>query len=107
MRPARVPHHRPARKTRFPSPRETPMTRKSADSPLKVRIGIQPTGWTNDDFPEIGNDTPYQQILDQTKETGFVGGSTGHNYPTHLPSLIWALKHRDLGITSTWVGTKF
>src|SRR5947209_11800590 len=74
----------------------------------KIRIGIQPTGWTNDDFPEIGNNLPYQVILDQTKEAGFEGGSTGHNYPTqHLPSLLHALQTRHLGITSTWVGTKF
>ena len=83
------------------------MSANHESSEHKVRIGIQPTGWTNDDFPEIGNDTPYQQILDETKETGFEGGSTGHNYPTHVPSLIFALKRRGLGITSTWVGTQF
>jgi inosose dehydratase len=83
------------------------MSAKNKSRRLKVRIGIQPTGWTNDDFPEIGDDTPYQRILAETKETGFEGGSTGHNYPTHLPSLIWALRERELGITSTWVGTRF
>ncbi|MDB6032629.1 MAG: 2-keto-myo-inositol dehydratase [Verrucomicrobiales bacterium] len=72
-----------------------------------IKIGIQPTGWTNDDFPEIGNDTPYQLILDQTRQTGFVGGSTGHNYPSHLQSLQHDLQSRGLGITSTWVGTQF
>jgi inosose dehydratase len=72
-----------------------------------IRIGIQPTGWTNDDFPEIGNSTPYQQILDETAQASFEGGSTGHNYPTHLPSLRYELGSRKLGITSTWVGTKF
>ena len=51
-------------------------------------LGIQPTGWTNDDFQEIGNDTPFQQILEETADAGFAGGSTGHNYPTHLPSLL-------------------
>ena len=70
-------------------------------------IGIQPTGWTNDDFPEIGNDTPYQVILDQTRETGFQGGSTGHNYPNHLPSLLHAIQSRQLRVSSTWVGTTF
>ena len=72
-----------------------------------LKIGIQPTCWTNDDFPEIGNDTPYQQILDETRDTGFAGGSTGHNYPSHLQSLQWALRKRGLGVTSTWVGTHF
>ena len=73
----------------------------------KMIIGIQPTGWTNDDFPEIGNDTPYQVILDQTRECGYEGGSTGHNYPTHLPSLKRAIQSRGLRIASTWFGTTF
>jgi len=72
-----------------------------------MRIGIQPTCWTNDDFPEIGDDRPYQEILDETKEAGFVGGSLGHNYPTHLPSLLHDLRSRHLGVSSTWVGTEF
>lgn len=73
----------------------------------KIKIGIQPTGWTNDDFQEIGDEIPYQTILDETAATGFEGGSTGHNYPTHFPSLKAALDSRKLGITSTWVGTQF
>lgn len=72
-----------------------------------MMIGIQPTGWTNDDFPEIGNDTPYQTILDQTKQAGYQGGSTGHNYPAHLPSLLNAVGSRGLQISSTWFGTTF
>ena len=70
-------------------------------------IGIQPTGWTNDDFPEIGDDYPYQVILEQTKEAGFEGGSTGHNYPSHLPSLRHAMESGGLKIASTWAGTAF
>ncbi len=73
----------------------------------RMKIGIQPTGWTNDDFPEIGNDTPYEVILDQTKQTGFEGGSTGHNYPAHLPSLLYSVRRRGLQIVSTWFGTTF
>jgi inosose dehydratase len=72
-----------------------------------MAIGIQPTGWTNDDFPEIGDDYPYQVILEQTKEAGFEGGSTGHNYPSHLPSLRHAMESRGLKIASTWAGTAF
>lgn len=73
----------------------------------RMTLGIQPTGWTNDDFQEIGNDFPYQVILDQTKEAGFEGGSTGHNYPSHLPSLRHAMGSRGLKIASTWAGTAF
>jgi inosose dehydratase len=76
-------------------------------SSTPMLIGIQPTCWTNDDFSEIGDDTPYQQILDDTAAAGYQGGSTGHNYPSHRPSLIVELQRRSLGITSTWVGTRF
>jgi inosose dehydratase len=87
-----------------------------------MAIGIQPTCWTNDDFPEIGNETPYQVILEQTREAGYEGGSTGHNYPTHLPSLLRSLENpnmsaetpatssdniKPLRIASTWFGTSF
>lgn len=70
-------------------------------------LGIHPTCWTNDDFPEIGNDIPYQVILDQTKRAGFVGGSTGHNYPTHIPSLLKAVEHFGLRIAAIWSGLSF
>jgi inosose dehydratase len=70
-------------------------------------LGIHPTCWTNDDFQEIGNDTPYQVILDQTVQAGFAGGSTGHNYPSHLPSLLQAVNSRKLRIAATWAGTSF
>src|SRR5690349_1142824 len=73
----------------------------------RMTFGIQPTGWTNDDFPELGNYYPYQVILDETEQAGFVGGSTGHNYPSHLPSLLQALKVNNLRIASTWAGTSF
>jgi inosose dehydratase len=70
-------------------------------------LGIHPTCWTNDDFPEIGNSVPYQVILDQTKRAGFSGGSTGHNYPQHLPSLLKAMEHFGLRIAAIWAGTSF
>jgi inosose dehydratase len=73
----------------------------------KMLLGIQPTCWTNDDFQEIGNGTPYQNILEETAEAGFAGGSTGHNYPTHPESLLEALKPWNLRIVATWAGTRF
>src|SRR5580692_9293515 len=54
--------------------------KRNMNNPQMI-LGIHPTCWTNDDFPEIGNDIPYQVILDQTVQAGFAGGSTGHNYP--------------------------
>jgi hypothetical protein len=49
-----------------------------ANQRTRMIIGIQPTACTNDDFPEIGNDVPYQIILDQTKECQFEGAHRRH-----------------------------
>jgi inosose dehydratase len=76
-------------------------------STLQMTFGIQPTGWTNDDFPEIGNDTPYQVILEQTAQAGFKGGSTGHNYPKPMDLLLRTMQSRGLQIAATWAGTTF
>jgi len=73
----------------------------------RMLLGIEPTCWSNDDFPELGNDIPYQVILEQTRQTDFEGGTTGHNYPTHLPSLVHAMNSYGLKICSTWFGTTF
>lgn len=73
----------------------------------QMMLGIHPTCWTNDDFPEIGDQTPYQEILRQTREAGFAGGSTGHNYPAHPRSLLKAMEDFTLRIAATWAGTSF
>lgn len=73
----------------------------------RMLLGIEPTCWSNDDFPELGDHIPYQSILEQTRQTGFAGGTTGHNYPTHLPSLLHAMASHELKICSTWFGTTF
>jgi len=72
-----------------------------------MSLGIQPTGWTNDDFQQIGDETPYQLILNEIADAGFEGGSTGHNFPRHVPSLLNALQPRGLRIAATWAGTRF
>lgn len=77
------------------------------DTKKRMLLGIQPTGWSNDDFLGLGDDVPYQVILEQTRQAGFEGGTTGHNYPTHLPSLLHAVASRQLRICSTWFGTTF
>jgi inosose dehydratase len=73
----------------------------------RMLLGIEPTCWSNDDFPELGDHIPYQLILEQTHQAGFEGGTTGHNYPTHLPSLLRAMASQQLKICSTWFGTTF
>jgi hypothetical protein len=39
------------------------MSKKKASREQKIRIGIQPTGWTNDDFQETGDENDPQWYL--------------------------------------------
>ncbi|HEX6361092.1 myo-inosose-2 dehydratase [Actinophytocola sp.] len=72
-----------------------------------ARLGITPTCWTNDDFPLIGNDIPFEQCLSEIAFAGFRGCSIGHKFPTDVRQLASALTLRDLSITEPWVSTFF
>jgi inosose dehydratase len=76
--------------------------------PNHVRIGITPTGWTNDDMPLLGNGTPYEQILSEAALAGFSGTSIGHNYPMDDPDLLREeLSLRGLELSEPWTSTFF
>ncbi len=40
---------------------------------MKVRIGINPITWSNDDVPELGGDTPLDVCLSETRQAGYAG----------------------------------
>ena len=48
---------------------------------VKVRIGINPITWTNDDVPELGGDTPLETCLSETKQAGYAGTELGGKFP--------------------------
>jgi inosose dehydratase len=73
----------------------------------KIRLGITPTGWTNDDFPLIGNDTSFEQVVSEIALAGFQGCSIGHNFPRSATKLKAALKVRGLQVSEPWVSTYF
>jgi len=39
--------------------------------PDKVSVGITPTGWVNDDFPLLGDDISFGQIVSEMALAGF------------------------------------
>jgi inosose dehydratase len=47
-----------------------------------IRIGANPIGWSNDDLPEIGGDTPLETCLAEARDAGIVGMEKGHKMPT-------------------------
>ena len=47
----------------------------------KVRLGVTPTLWWNDDFLSIDIGIPFEQCVSEMALAGFQGCSVGHKYP--------------------------
>lgn len=71
----------------------------------KVKIGIAPIGWTNDDMPELGGENTFEQCISEMALAKFKGCEIGSKYPTNLKELKKALKLRKLKIVNCWFST--
>ena len=69
---------------------------------MKVRIGINPIAWTNDDVPELGGDTPLEVCLSETKQAGYAGTELGGKFPRQSAVLKPIMKQYGLDIISGW-----
>ena len=68
-------------------------------SPDKVRLGVTPTLWWNDDFPSIDIGIPFGQCVSEMALAGFSGTSIGHKYPADPAELRRALDLRGLEVS--------
>lgn len=75
--------------------------------PQKVRLGITPTLWWNDDFISIDIGIPFGQCVSEMAYAGFQGCSVGHKYPTDTAVLKRELELRGLQVSEPWVSTYF
>jgi inosose dehydratase len=69
---------------------------------LKVRIGINPITWTNDDVPELGGDTPLETCLRETKLAGYAGTELGGKFPRQSAVLKPIMAQYGLDVISGW-----
>ena len=69
---------------------------------MKLRLGMSPISWSNDDLPQLGGDTPLEVCLRETREAGFVGTETGGKFPKDSTGLSAVLKEHDLALVSGW-----
>ena len=69
---------------------------------MKLRLGMSPISWSNDDLPQLGGDTPLEVCLSETREAGFVGTETGGKFPKQADALSTVLKAHDLALVSGW-----
>ena len=49
--------------------------------PNKVKLGIAPIGWTNDDMPDLGAENTFEQCVSEMALAGFKGTEIGNKYP--------------------------
>ncbi|MEO6607502.1 MAG: myo-inosose-2 dehydratase [Aestuariivirga sp.] len=69
---------------------------------MKVRIGINPITWTNDDVPELGGDTPLETCLRETKLAGYAGTELGGKFPRQSAVLKPIMAQYGLDVISGW-----
>src|SRR3712207_5057572 len=71
---------------------------------MTVRLGAHPIGWSNDDMPELGGETPLETCLEEAREAGFVGIEKGGKFPNEPEALRAVLGRYGLALTSGWYG---
>lgn len=69
---------------------------------MKVRLGINPLTWTNDDLPSLGAETTLETCLRQAREAGFTGVELGNKFPRVAKELRPILQAHDLRLVSGW-----
>lgn len=68
----------------------------------KVRLGIAPIAWTNDDMPDLGKENTFEQCVSEMALAGFTGSEVGGKYPADTKVLKRALDLRGIQICNQW-----
>ncbi len=71
----------------------------------KVKLGIAPIAWTNDDLPELGGENTFQQCVSEMALAGFTGSEVGNKYPKDPAVLKPMLELRGIEICNAWFST--
>ena len=66
----------------------------------KVRLGIAPIAWTNDDLPVLGRENTFEQCVSEMALAGFTGTEVGNKYLKDTEVLKKALELRNIEICS-------
>ncbi len=68
----------------------------------KIKYGVSPIAWSNDDLPSLGGETPLEQCLADTRDAGFDGIELGGKFPREAGKLRHVLREFDLQLVSGW-----
>lgn len=69
---------------------------------MSIRFGVSPIAWANDDMPELGGDTPLEDILRDIQEVGFEGVELGGKFPRDPATLKALLARYKLDLIGGW-----
>ena len=72
---------------------------------MKIKLGIAPIAWSNDDMPELGGDTPIEQCLKEASLAGFTGIELGGKFPRNPGITNFLLKKYNLKMPGGWYGS--
>lgn len=73
----------------------------------KVKLGIAPIAWTNDDLPDLGAENTFEQCVSEMALAGFTGSEVGNKYPKDTKVLKKALDLRGIQICNAWFSAMF
>lgn len=68
----------------------------------KIKLGIAPIGWTNDDMPDLGSENTFEQCVSEMALAGFEGCEIGNKYPKTVEEMHEYLDIRGLQIANRW-----
>jgi inosose dehydratase len=68
----------------------------------RIRLGIAPIGWSNDDLPELGGDITLEQCLREARQAGYTGIEKGGKFPMDAKVLGPLLKEHGLELVTGW-----
>ncbi len=72
---------------------------------MKIKLGIAPIAWSNDDMPELGGDTPIEKCLEDARSSGFIGIELGGKFPRNPGITNFLLDKYNLKMPGGWYGS--
>lgn len=73
--------------------------------PQKVKIGIAPIAWTEDDMPEMGAENSFLQTISEIALAGYVGTEIGCQFPRDPAILNKEFGRRGISAITGWIST--
>ena len=73
---------------------------------MSIKLGVAPIAWSNDDMPELGEETTLEQCLSEASLAGFTGIESGGKFPKKSEELLPKLEKEKLELCSGWYGAQ-